>query len=139
MQHRFRMRGLRLAAFGAVMFAAGLALGTERAPTGWRGVSQQVLAKLDLAGEIAGAQHRDLRLSRATIAPGGHVPVHSHQGDPTIVYVLSGVLTNHHADGAVRRYHAGEAFAEFGPGRHWIENAGTKAVVFLDANIHQEK
>lgn len=133
------MRGLRLAAFGAVMFAAGLALGTQRAPTDWRGVSQQVLVKLDLAGEIAGAQHRDLRLSRATIAPGGHVPVHSHQGDPTIVYVLSGVLTNHHVDGTVRRYRAGEAFAEFGPGRHWIENAGSKAVVFLDANIHHEK
>ena len=133
------MKALHLAAFGAVMFLAGLALGQRAGPTDWRGISQQVLAKIDLAGEIPDAKDRDLRLSRATIAPGGHVPVHSHEGDPTIVYILSGVLTNHHLDGTVRRYHAGEAFAEFGPGRHWIENAGAEPVVFLDANIHKQK
>jgi quercetin dioxygenase-like cupin family protein len=136
---RFRMPGVSLAAFGAAMFAAGLALGTQQAPTDWRGIKAQVLAKITLAGEIADVKHRDLRLSRVSIAPGGHVPVHSHQGDPTIVYVLSGVLTNRHMDGTVRQYRAGEVFAEFGPRRHWIENAGTEPVVFLDANIHKEK
>jgi quercetin dioxygenase-like cupin family protein len=133
------MRGLGLGALGAAMFAAGLALGTQRAPTDWRGIKEQELTKIDLAGEIFDVKHRDLRLSRVTIAPAGHVPVHSHRGDPTIVYVLSGVLTNHHMDGTVRQYHAGEVFAEFGPGRHWIENDGTEAVVFLDANIHKKK
>jgi hypothetical protein len=28
------------------------------------------------------------------VAPGGHIGLDSHQGDPTIVYVLQGVLTN---------------------------------------------
>jgi quercetin dioxygenase-like cupin family protein len=133
------MRALTLAVFGTAMFGVGLALGTQAGPTDWRGFSQQLLAKIDLAGEIPDVAGRDLRLSRATLAPGGHVPVHSHQGDPTIVYILSGVLTNHPLDGTVRRYRAGEVFAESGPGKHWIENDGTAPLVFLDANIHQEK
>jgi hypothetical protein len=29
------------------------------------------------------------------VSPGGHIGLHSHQGDPTIVYLLSGILTNH--------------------------------------------
>jgi quercetin dioxygenase-like cupin family protein len=131
------MTALRLAGFGAAMFAAGLALGAEAPPTDWRGFTTQVLASVDLGGRVFDVANRDLRLSRATLAPGGHVPVHSHQGDPTIVYVLSGVLTNHHLDGSVRDYHAGEVFAESGPQQHWIENDGSVPVVYLDANVHR--
>jgi hypothetical protein len=55
-----------------------------------------VLAAIDLAKEIDNVENRELRVSRAIVAPGGHIGLHSHQGDPTIVYVLDGVLTNHH-------------------------------------------
>jgi quercetin dioxygenase-like cupin family protein len=72
------------------------------------------------------------------IAPGGHVGLHSHRGDPTIVYMLSGVLTNHHDDGTTEEFHAGEAFAEYGPRSHWVENKGSAAARFIVANIHRQ-
>jgi hypothetical protein len=44
-----------------------------------------VLASIDLAKEIDSVQNREPRLSRAIIEPGGHISLHSHKGDPTIV------------------------------------------------------
>jgi hypothetical protein len=90
---------LRIAAWssaGLALFTAGLALGQHTAPTDYKGVTESVLAAIDLAKEIDNVENRELRVSRAIVAPGGHIGLHSHQGDPTIVYVLDGVLTNHH-------------------------------------------
>jgi quercetin dioxygenase-like cupin family protein len=137
-----RNAGLRVAglALGAsAMFMAGFASAEQSAPHDYRGVDEKVLASIDLAGEIDTVQDRQLRLSRAVIAPGGHVGLHSHQGDPTIVYMLSGVLTNHHDDGTVQEFDPGEVFAEFGPRRHWVENRGTAPVIFIVANIHRKE
>jgi len=132
------MRAL-LAAAGLSLFAAGIVVGQQTAPTDYRGVDERVLASIDLAKEIDTVQNRELRLSRATVQPGGHVGLHSHQGDPTIVYLLSGVLTNHHDDGTVQDFHAGEVFAEFGPRSHWVENKGPDPVRFIVANIHRRE
>ena len=131
---------LRLTAWslaGLALFTAGFALGQHPAPTDYRGVQETVLAAIDLAKEISSVENRELRVSRATVAPGGHIGLHSHQGDPTIVYVLSGALTNHHLDGTTRSYRAGEVFTEGGSGQHWIENDGGAPVAYLAANIHQ--
>ena len=122
-----------------VLVSAGYVLGQQSAPTDYKLVTEDVLDAIDLAKEIGGMQGRELRLSRATIAPGGHVGLHSHQGDPTIVYMLSGVLTNHHDDASVQEVHAGEAFAEFGPRSHWIENRGSVPATFIVANIHRRE
>jgi quercetin dioxygenase-like cupin family protein len=126
-------------AAGLALFSVGVVLGQRTAPTDYKGVDQQVLAAIDLAQEIDSVQNRELRLSRATISPGGHVGLHSHRGDPTIVYVLSGVLTNHHDDGTVQQFRGGEVFAEFGPRAHWVQNNGPGPVTFIVANIHQRK
>ncbi|MGH7053299.1 MAG: cupin domain-containing protein [Stellaceae bacterium] len=123
---------------GFALFAAGVVFGQQRAPSDYRGFSQTVLASIDLAGQIHGVQNRDLRLTRATVMPHGHIPLHSHEGDPTIVYVLSGVLTNHQ-NGAVHTLHPGDVLAESGPGSHWVENAGLRPLVFLTANIHRKQ
>jgi quercetin dioxygenase-like cupin family protein len=135
------MKSLRLAALcgaGLALFAAGVVCGQQAAPTDYRGFRQRVLASIDLAEAIGSAGGRDLRLARATVTPGGHVPLHSHQDDPTIVYILSGVLTNHQ-NGTVRALHPGEVLAEFGPGAHWIENDGQSPLVYLAADIHRRK
>ena len=119
--------------------AAGYALGQRVAPTEYKLVNEHVLATIDLAKEIDNVQNRELRLSRAVIAPGGHIGLHSHQGDPTIVYMLSGVLTNHHDDGTTEEFRSGQVFAEFGPRTHWVENKGVVPVTFIVANIrHRE-
>ena len=120
-----------------VLFASGFVAGQQRVPSDYQGVDEAVLASIDLAPEIDSVRDRDLRLSRAVIQPGGHVGLHSHQGDPTIVYMLSGILTNHHDDGTVQEFHPGEVFAEFGPRRHWVENRGAAPVTFIVANIHK--
>ena len=46
----------------------------------------------------------------------GHIgPGTAHRGDPTIVYVLSGVRTNHDDEGIAEDSHPGQVFPEFGP------------------------
>src|SRR5215469_18196795 len=97
------------------LVTAGLALGQHPAPTDYKGVTESVLAAIDLAKEIDSVENRELRVSRAVIAPGGHIGLHTHQGDPTIVYVLAGVFTNHHDDGSTQEVRPGQVFAEFGP------------------------
>ena len=129
-----------LAVLGAafVLLYAGFVLGQQSAPNDYKLVSEDVLAKIDLAKEIDSVEARELRLSSAVIAPDGHVGLHSHRGDPTIVYMLSGVLTNHHDDGTTEEFHPGEAFTEYGPRSHWVENKGSAPVRFIVANIHRQ-
>jgi quercetin dioxygenase-like cupin family protein len=124
---------------GLALFTAGFALGQHPAPTDYRGVQETVLAAIDLAKEIDSVENRELRVSRATVAPGGHIGLHSHQGDPTIVYVLAGVLTNHHDNETTEEFRQGQVFAEFGPRSHWIENKGPMPVTFIAANIHRRE
>jgi quercetin dioxygenase-like cupin family protein len=134
--------GARIAALSAAGFmvvAAGYALGQQSVPTDYKLVSEDVLASIDLAKEIDSVRDRELRLSRAVIEPGGHVGLHSHQGDPTIVYLLSGVLTNHHDDGTTEEFLPGQVFAEFGARAHWVENKGSTPVIFIVANIHRRE
>jgi quercetin dioxygenase-like cupin family protein len=122
-----------------MLLSAGYVLGQRSAPADYKLVSEDVLASIDLATEIDSVQDRELRLSRATIAPGGHVGLHSHQGDPTIVYLLSGMLTNHHDDGTTEMFRERQVFAEFGFRAHWVENQGTAPVILLVANIHRRQ
>jgi len=122
---------------GMAIFTAGLAVGALTAPADYKGVTESVLATIDLAKEIDTVENRELRVSRAVIAPGGHIGLHTHQGDPTIVYVLAGVLTNHHDDGTTEQFRPGQVFVEFGPRSHWVENDAPTPVSFIAANIHR--
>ena len=133
---RVARRVTALCSAGLALLAAGFVLGQQTAPTDYYLVKEEVLATIDLAKEIDSVQNRELRLSRAVVAPGGHIGLHSHQGDPTIVYLLSGVLTNHHDDGTTEDFSPGQVFAEFGPRWHWVENKGSTPVTFIVANIH---
>src|ERR1700757_1785187 len=136
---RIARRVTALGSAGLTLLAAGFVLGQHTAPTDYHLVSEEVLATIDLVKEIDSVQNRELRLSRAVVSPGGHIGLHSHQGDPTIVYLLSGVLTNHHDDGTIQEFHPGEFFSEFGPCAHWVENKGSAPVTFIVANIHRRE
>lgn len=124
---------------GVALFSAGLILGQQTAPTDYKLVTEEVLAAVDLAKEIESVENRELRVSRATVSPGGHIGLHSHQGDPTIVYVLGGALTNHHDDGTTEEFSAGQVFTEFGAQSHWVKNRGPTPVNFIAANIHRRE
>lgn len=139
METRTALRITAWSTAGLALFTAGLAVGQQPAPTDYKGVKETVLAAIDLAKEIESVENRELRVSRATVAPGGYIGLHSHKSDPTIVYVLGGTVTNHHDDGTTEEFPTGQAFAEFGSRPHWLENKGTTSLVFIAANIHQRQ
>ena len=139
MATRTALRIIACISAGLALFAAGFSVGQYQSPTDYKGVQESVLAAIDLAKEIDSVENRELRVSRAIVAPGGHIGLHSHQGDPTIVYVLDGVLTNHHDDGTTEEFRSGQVFAEFGPRSHWVENNGPAPVIFIAANIHRRE
>jgi quercetin dioxygenase-like cupin family protein len=132
----YRIAGLGLVAL--LLLFVGVVLGQQSAPTDYKRVAENILAAIDLSKEVESVQGRELRLSSAVIEPGGHVGLHSHRGDPSIVYILSGVLTNHHDDGTMQEFHAGQVFSEYGPRSHWVENKGSAPVHFIVANVHHE-
>jgi hypothetical protein len=72
-----------------------------------RGVTVEVLATVDLAGEIEGLGGRELRMRMMTMEPGGVFgPLHDHVDRPGTVYVLEGTITDHR-DGVVTDYGPG--------------------------------
>jgi quercetin dioxygenase-like cupin family protein len=128
-----------LSAAALVLFSGGFAAGQRSAPADDRLVDQTLLATIDLATAADRLGDRELRLSRVNIAPRGHIGLHSHQDDPTVVYLLTGVITNHHDDGTTDEIRAGQAFAEFGAKSHWVENKGETPVTFVFASVSRRQ
>jgi len=101
------------------------------------GVTDTVIASIDLApkgGDFAGQL---LRLRKLTIAPGGVVPWHEHSQRPANIYIISGTIEEYRANCEVPIVHkAGEVTMEFGKGfAHWWKNTSSKPVVLLSADI----
>jgi quercetin dioxygenase-like cupin family protein len=108
----------------------------EGPPT--RGVEVQLLATVDLAGEIEGLEGRALRMRMVTMAPGGAFgPVHDHVGRPGIVYILQGTITDHR-DGVATEYGPGVGWPEDRHTRHWLENRGAVPAVEISVDIVEQ-
>ena len=137
MRHPLRLTALLAAALA--LFSAGFAVGQHQAPSGDERVQQTLLASIDLATAVDTLGARELRLSHVTVAPGGHIGLHSHIDDPTVVYLVSGTLSNHHDDGKTEELIAGQAFAEFGPKSHWVENRGAAPATFVFASVSRRQ
>ena len=133
------LRVVVASATALVLFSAGFALGQHLAPSGDRLVEQTLLASIDLAKALDTLGDRELRLSHVTVAPGGHIGLHSHVDDPTVVYLVSGALVNHHDDGMTEELTAGQSFAEFGPKSHWVENRGATPATFVFASVSRRQ
>jgi quercetin dioxygenase-like cupin family protein len=100
-----------------------------------RGVTVELLATVDLAGEIEGMAGRQLRMRMVTIEPGGVFgPIHDHVGRPGTVYVLQGTITDHR-DGVETDYGPGPGWPEDRHTLHWLENRGTTAAVEVSVDI----
>ncbi|MGG5822561.1 cupin domain-containing protein [Falsiroseomonas sp. HW251] len=101
-----------------------------------RGVTDDVLASVDLAKEPAAVQNRLLRLRRLVVQPGGVVPWHSHGMRPAIIYIVEGEITEYASTCAVPIDHrAGEATVERNPTQHWWRNNGSRPAVLLSADF----
>ncbi len=103
-----------------------------------KGVTVELLAAVDLDGEIEGLEGRQLRMRLVTMAPGGVFgPVHDHKGRPGTVYVLQGTITDHR-DGVATEYGPGLGWPEDSNTTHWLENRGVTPAVEISVDIVQK-
>jgi quercetin dioxygenase-like cupin family protein len=110
-------------------------MGVEEVAPDTSGVSGELLATVDLAGEIEGMEGRQLRMRMVTIEPGGVFgPLHDHVGRPGTVYILQGSITDHR-DGEAREYGPGVGWPEDRNTNHWLENRGTVPAVEISVDI----
>ena len=101
-----------------------------------KGVTDSVLAAINLADEPAKIENRMLRLRKLTISPGGVVPWHSHGDRPAIIYIVSGEVTEYASNCAVPIVHkSGDVARETHVTAHWWKNTGKATVVLLSADL----
>jgi len=114
---------------------------TKPVATPAKGVSDKVLAAIDLAKEKVALADHQLRLRKLEIEPGGVVPWHSHGDRPALIYIISGEIYEYASDCAVPILHkAGEVAAETSSTDHWWQNTGKTTVVLLSADVlHDQK
>ncbi|BCW53551.1 MULTISPECIES: cupin domain-containing protein [unclassified Arthrobacter] len=110
-------------------------MGAEEMVPETKGVSVELLAAVDLDGEIDGMEGRQLRMRMVTIDPGGVFgPLHNHVGRPGTVFILQGTITDHR-DGAATDYGPGVGWPEDRNTTHWLENRGTVPAVEVSVDI----
>jgi len=145
--HPLRTRLLPLA-FVSALAACGLAQAGEcpsdqvaanalpAAPMAPVGITDTELASIDLAQENVHLDQRRLRMRHMTIAPGGVVPLHSHEDRPALIMVVSGEIYENNSKCAVPILHkAGDIAREHLGTRHWWKNTGSQPVELTIADL----
>jgi len=100
------------------------------------GVTDDVLAALDVHDQIAAIDGYQLRTRMLEIQPGGIVPFHSHEGRPALIYVVSGEVTEYRTNCESPIVHtAGDIATESHDVAHWWQNTGTTVVQLLSSDI----
>jgi quercetin dioxygenase-like cupin family protein len=101
-----------------------------------KGVTDTVLASVDLSKEKVNLADHQLRTRRLVIQPGGIVPWHSHEDRPALIYIVSGVIEEHASNCSVPLVHkAGEVSVEKSGVHHWWKNTGKVPVVLLSSDV----
>jgi len=99
------------------------------APSAPVGVTDTELASVDLSKENVRLDQRRLRLRHMTIAPGGVVPLHSHEDRPALIMVNSGEIHENSSKCSVPILHkAGDVAREYLGTRHWWKNSSSQPV-----------
>ena len=105
-----------------------------------KGVTDTVLADIDLEKEPANIEGRQLRFRKLTIEPGGIVPWHSHDDRPAIIYVAEGEIVEYASNCADPILHkAGEIRPETHGTSHWWQNLGKKTVILFVGDVLHDK
>jgi quercetin dioxygenase-like cupin family protein len=104
------------------------------------GVTDTVIASIDVAKEPARINDRLFRLRKLVIQPGGVVPWHSHGDRPAIIYIIEGEIHEYASNCAVPIVHGpGDVTTETSGVSHWWKNLGDKPVVLLSADLLKDK
>lgn len=117
----------------ADQIAAGAMAPGATAP---EGVTDNVLASIDLSSKGGDWNGSALRLRKLVVQPGGVVPWHSHEARPANILIVEGAITEYRSTCKVPIEHkAGEVTAEFGDLAHWWKNNGSTPAVLYSADI----
>jgi quercetin dioxygenase-like cupin family protein len=109
-------------------------MSNEQAPE-TQGVTEALLATVDLGPEIEGMTGRELRMRMFTFEPGAVFgPVHDHIDRPGVVYILRGTITDHR-NGVDTDYGPGVGWPEDMNTVHWLENRGTVPAVEISVDV----
>jgi quercetin dioxygenase-like cupin family protein len=133
-------------AFSAAAASAGecpagktVADGQKPGATAHKGVTDKVIASINLAHEAPRLKEHKFRLRRLVVQPGGVVGWHSHGERPAIIYIVSGTIVEYRSTCAVPITHrAGDVAQEVHTTSHWWKNKTRKPVVLLSADILHE-
>ena len=109
-----------------------------RAPVDFKpiGVTDTVLATIDLGKEPIKASGHMQRVRRLVIQPGGIVPWHSHNDRPALIYIIDGEINEYNSNCSVPIVHkAGDVARETLGTAHWWKNLTDKPVVLLSFDI----
>jgi quercetin dioxygenase-like cupin family protein len=105
-----------------------------------KGVTDTVLAAIDLEKEPANIKERQLRFRKLTIEPGGVVPWHSHDDRPAIIYVAEGEIVEYASNCTDPIVHkAGDIRPETHGTSHWWQNLGNKTVILFVGDVLHDK
>jgi quercetin dioxygenase-like cupin family protein len=100
------------------------------------GVTDTVLATIDLSKEPIKANGRMQRVRRLVIQPGGIVPWHSHDDRPALIYIIDGEINEYSSNCSVPIVHkAGDVAHETLGTAHWWKNLTDKPVTLLSFDI----
>ncbi|MBW8759453.1 MAG: cupin domain-containing protein [Burkholderiales bacterium] len=106
------------------------------APTAPVGITDTELAAIDLAEENVHLDQRRLRMRHMTIAPGGIVPLHSHEDRPALIMVVSGEIFENNSKCAVPILHkSGDVAREHLGTKHWWKNSSAFPVELTIADL----
>ncbi|PVE22690.1 cupin [Microvirga sp. KLBC 81] len=104
-----------------------------------KGVTDTVLASIDLSKEKVNLQDRQMRIRRLVVQPGGVVPWHSHEDRPALIYIVSGTIEEYASNCTVPIVHkAGEVSVEKLGVQHWWKNTGKAPAVLLSSDVFHE-
>jgi len=105
-----------------------------------KGLTDTVLAAIDLEKEPANIKERQLRFRKLTIEPGGIVPWHSHGDRPAIIYIAEGEIVEYASNCSAPIVHkAGDIRPETSSTSHWWQNTGSKTVILFVGDVLHDK
>jgi quercetin dioxygenase-like cupin family protein len=100
------------------------------------GVTDEVLAAIDLGSKGGDWAGHMLRMRKLVVRPGGVVPWHEHSKRPANILIAEGSITEYRSSCKVPIEHnAGEVAIEFGDLAHWWKNNGSVPAVLYSADI----
>ena len=104
-----------------------------------KGVTDTVLASIDLSKEKVKLQDRQMRIRKLVVQPGGVVPWHSHEDRPALIYIVSGTIEEYASNCSAPIVHkAGEVSVEKLGVQHWWKNTGKAPAVLLSSDVFHE-